>query len=70
MGSKRGGGVTSSDGGACKAFPCSPTQLQAWEGSMEMGGTSLLAHNEGLTPGQVQKHAPHMGDVDNAWGGA
>lgn len=59
--------MTSSHGGTCKAFACSPTQLQAWEGSTEMGGASLLAHNDGLPPGHVQKHTPHVGDVDYGW---
>lgn len=66
MGSKSSGGVTSSHGGTCKAFPGSPTQLQAWEGSAEVGGVSL-ANNEGLPLGHVQKHAPPVGDVDYGW---
>lgn len=59
MGSKRGGAISSQGREACKAFLCSPTQLQAWEGKTEMGGASLFAHHEGLTLGNDQKHTPH-----------
>lgn len=30
----------------------------------------LQAHREGLTPRNVQKHAPHMGDIDYVWAAA